>query len=128
MVWYFNSVTAIIAPMTSNGPVIRNIDTATATMAADRGRAKVYTFVCRKAYRLAYRSQRETRCDRARACAFALRGKLGDDGGIGDYVTKPKGRHWRTFERAMGRIDQAEDIVRGHAFLLLDNPNRVASR
>jgi hypothetical protein len=73
-----------------------------------------YTFACRKAYRLAYRSQRETPRDRALSGAFALRRKLGADGGIGDYVTKPKGMHWRTFERAMERIDRAEGIVDAH--------------
>jgi hypothetical protein len=83
-----------------------------------------YTFACRKAYRLGYRSQRETQCDRARSLAFALRGKLGDDGGIGDYVAKPKGMHWRTFERAMKRIDRAEDIVDGRMALLLARLNR----
>ena len=46
-----------------------------------------YTFACRKAYRLAYRSQREAPRDRAISRAFSLRRKLGDDGGIGDYVT-----------------------------------------
>jgi hypothetical protein len=46
----------------------------------------VCTFACRKAYRLAYRSQRETPRDRALSGAFALRRKLGADGGIGDYV------------------------------------------
>ena len=73
-----------------------------------------YTCACRKAYRLAYRSQRETPRDRALSGAFALRRKLGADGGAGDYVTKPKGMHWRTFERAMERIDWAEGIVDGH--------------
>ena len=70
--------------------------------------SEAYTFACRKAYRLAYRSQRETPRDRALSGAFALRRKLGADGGIGDYVTKPKGMHWRTFERVMERIDRAE--------------------
>jgi hypothetical protein len=87
-----------------------------------------YTFACRKAYRLAYRSQREAPRDRAISRAFSLRRKLGDDGGIGDYVTKPKGMHRRTFERAMGRIDRAEDIVDGHTVLLLDRLNRITSR
>ena len=87
-----------------------------------------YTFACRNAYRLAYRSQRETPRDRALSRAFALRRKLGDDGGIGDYVAKPKGMHWRTFERAMERIDRAEDIVDGHTVLLLDRLKRLASR
>ena len=67
-------------------------------------------------------------CDRAISRAFSLRRKLGDDGEIGDYVTKPKGMHRRTFERAMGKIDRAEGIVDGHAVLLLDRLNRVASR
>jgi hypothetical protein len=73
-----------------------------------------YTCACRKAYRLAYRSQRETPRDRAQSGAFALRRKLGADGGVGDYVTKPKGMHRRTFERARERIDRAEGIVDGH--------------
>jgi hypothetical protein len=58
-----------------------------------------YTCACRKAYRLTYRSQRETPRDRALSGAFALR---------------PKGMHRRTFERAMERIDRAEGIVDGH--------------
>src|SRR3984893_4236904 len=58
------------------------------------------TFACRKAYRLAYRSQRETACDRAISRAFSLRHKLGDDGAIGDYVTKPKGMHQRRLSNA----------------------------
>ena len=87
-----------------------------------------YTCAFRKAYRLAYRSQRETPPDRALSGAFALRRKLGADGGVGDYVTKPKGMHWRTFERAMERIDRAEGIVDGHTVLLLDRLNRITSR
>jgi hypothetical protein len=53
---------------------------------------------------------------------------VGADGGIGDYVAKPKGMHWRTFERAMERIDRAEGIVDGHTVLLLDRLNRITSR
>jgi hypothetical protein len=72
------------------------------------------TFACRKAYRLAYRSQRQTPPDRALSRALALRQKLGADGGVGDYVAKPKGMHRCTFERAMKRIDRAENIVEMH--------------
>jgi len=51
--------------------------------------------------------------------AFALRGKIGGQGGIGDYILKPKGMHWRTFERAMERVNGAEEIVEAHTALLL---------
>lgn len=87
-----------------------------------------YVFACRSAYRLAYRSQRETPRDRALSRAFALRRKLGADGGIGDYIAKPKGMHWRTFERALERVERAEDIVDMHTVLLLDRLKRVSSR
>lgn len=86
------------------------------------------TFACRNAYQLAYRSQRETARDRALSRAFALRRKLSDDGRIGAYISKPKGMHWRTFERAMEKIDRAEDIVETHAMLLLDRLKQVAAR
>jgi hypothetical protein len=49
-----------------------------------------FTFASRRAYRLAYASQREPAHYRALRRAFKLRGKLGAEGGIGDYVRKPK--------------------------------------
>src|SRR5262249_47098584 len=78
-----------------------------------------YTFASRQAHQLAYPSQRETPPDRALSRAFALRRKLGATGGTGAYIAKPKGMHWRTFERAMARIRRAEDIVDMHEALLL---------
>jgi hypothetical protein len=78
-----------------------------------------YTFACRKAYRLGYRSQRETPNDRALSRAFALRGKIGGKGRIGGYIEKPKGMHWRTFKRAKERIHGAEEIVEAHLTLQL---------
>jgi len=57
-------------------------------------------FACRHCYKLAYASQRETRDDRAARRADRIRDRLGWEAGIlnceGD---KPKGMHWRTFER-----------------------------
>jgi hypothetical protein len=76
-----------------------------------------YTFASRKAYRLAYRSQRETQRDRSLSRAFALRKKIGGEGGIGDYIPKPKGMHRSTFEGAMTRINAAEEIVDWHGDL-----------
>jgi hypothetical protein len=84
-----------------------------------------FTFASRRAYRLGYRSQRETPRDRSFSRAFALRGKIGGKGGIGDYVPKPKGMHQRTFERAMARINRAEEIVEAHSALLLERLRRA---
>jgi Mrr N-terminal domain len=83
-----------------------------------------YTFACRKAYRLGYRSQRETPSDRSLSRAFALRGKIGGEGGIGGYILKPKWMHRRTFERAMEKIYRAEEIVDRHCDLLLERLRR----
>ena len=79
-----------------------------------------FTFASRQAYRLAYACQREPAHDRALRRAFKLRGKLGVNGGIGDYVPKPKWMRWRTYERAMAKIDRAEEVVEEHTALLLD--------
>jgi hypothetical protein len=78
------------------------------------------TFSSRQAYRLAYACQREPSHERALRCAFKLRGKLGAEGGIGDYVAKPKWMRWRTYDRATARIDKAEEVVDAHTALLLD--------
>ena len=57
-------------------------------------------FACRHCYKLAYASQRESCDDRAARRAGRIRDRLGWQPGIlngeGD---KPKGMHWRTFER-----------------------------
>jgi hypothetical protein len=87
-----------------------------------------YTFACRKAYRLGYRSQRETPRDRSLSRAFALRNKVGGQGGIGDYILKPKGMHRRAFERAMERINAAAEIVEMHSDLLLDRLKEALDR
>jgi hypothetical protein len=73
-----------------------------------------FTFASRQAYRLAYRSQRESPHDRALGRAFKLRHKLGADGGIGDYVPKPKWMRWRTYDRKLEEIAAAEGVVNGH--------------
>ncbi len=74
-----------------------------------------YNFACRVAYQLGYLSQRQTPRDRALSHAYALRQRLGNNGVIGEYIFKPKGMHWRTFERLVTRIRKAEDLVQGHA-------------
>jgi hypothetical protein len=68
------------------------------------------TFASRKAYRLGYHSQRTTPSNRAIDRAFKLRRRLGADGGIGDYILKPKGMRWATFDREMMKVEKAEAV------------------
>ena len=57
-------------------------------------------FACRHCYRLAYPCQREIDDDRAARRADTIRRRLGWEPGIlNDEGGKPKGMHWRTFER-----------------------------
>ena len=75
-----------------------------------------YTFASRRAYRLGYPSQRESPRDRSITRAFKLRDRLSGEGGIGDYIPKPKWMRWRTYEREIARIGAAEGI--NNAYLL----------
>jgi hypothetical protein len=57
-------------------------------------------FACRHCHRLAYRSQSESAADRALRRASRIRDRLGwEPGIINPMGSKPKGMHWRTFER-----------------------------
>lgn len=57
-------------------------------------------FACRKCYDLAYASQREVGYDRSARRANKIRDRLGWEPGIlNGEGNKPKGMHWRTFER-----------------------------
>ena len=61
-------------------------------------------FACRHCHNLAYRSQREVDDDRAARRANTIRRRLGWDPGILNVDGwKPKGMHWRTFERLQAR-------------------------
>jgi hypothetical protein len=74
-----------------------------------------YTFASRQTYGLAYQSQRQTPYDRALGQAFKRRRRLGDhEGGIGDYLPKPKGMRWKTYDRQMARIEADEAIIDAH--------------
>jgi hypothetical protein len=79
-----------------------------------------FNFASRQAYGLAYPCQREQPHDRALRRAFKLRGKLGGTGGIESYIPKPKWMRWSSYDRAMARIDRAEEAVDAHTALLLD--------
>jgi hypothetical protein len=71
-------------------------------------------FTSRKAHHLAYHSQRQSPYDRALGRAFKLRRRLGSTAGIGDYIEKPKGMRWATFERSMEQIESAEAVCNAH--------------
>jgi hypothetical protein len=63
-------------------------------------------FACQHCHKLAYACQRETDDDRAMRRADTIRRRLGWEPGIlnGDGG-KPKGMHWRTFERLKAEHD-----------------------
>ena len=78
--------------------------------------AKLYLyspyFRCRRCCGLPYASQQETVLDRASRKARKLRRKLGNGGGIGDPIwKKPKGMHWRTFERLKVKVEEQDGIA-----------------
>jgi len=87
-----------------------------------------YTFASRQAYRLAYRSQRETPYDRALRRGFKLQAKLGGDGGIGDYIPKPKWMRWRTYDQKVEEICAAEEVVDAHLLGFLQKLERRIRR
>ncbi len=63
-------------------------------------------FACRRCHKLAYPSQRETTDGRARLRAERIREKLGWEPGIlNPGGMKPKGMHWKTFERLFGEYN-----------------------
>jgi hypothetical protein len=60
-------------------------------------------FLCRHCYRLPYTSQYETRLDRLYRKMRKLQDRIG-----GQYTRKPKGIHWRTWERLRDEAIEAE--------------------
>lgn len=63
-------------------------------------------FACRHCHRLAYQCQREQGDDRAVRRADSIRDRLGWQAGIANpRGGKPKGMHWRTFDRLSAEHD-----------------------
>lgn len=72
-------------------------------------------FACRHCYKLAYKSQRESESDRACRKADKIRDKLDWEPGIlnGEGL-KPKGMHWKTFERMLLQHEKFAYLTLSH--------------
>jgi hypothetical protein len=66
-------------------------------------------FLCRHCYDLSYESQRENQMHRALRRAQAIREKLGGSANMTKpFPEKPKGMHWKTYERLWWEHHEAE--------------------
>lgn len=82
-------------------------------------------FACRHCHRLAYACQRETVDDRAMRRADNIRERLGWPAGIANpNGGKPKGMHWRTFERLKAKHDSSVRVVLAGMTKWIDLTNR----
>ena len=68
---------------------------------------------CRKCYRLAYPVENKTRSDRAIDGAFKINDRLKFKGDISCLGDKPKGMHWKTFNRLIEKRDDYSAIFWG---------------
>ena len=76
-------------------------------------------FLCRHCYRLPYTSQGEDYPDRMQRRADKIGLKLDPDGLDDDYYYKPKGMHWKTFNRLISTNNRLQEAIeRGFLFKL----------
>src|SRR5262245_20314249 len=75
-------------------------------------------FWSRRAYRLRYASQRETKYDRALRRARKLYLRLGGDPADDEYPEKPKRMRWTTYNRLMDKLVAADDVADERLILL----------
>ena len=72
----------------------------------------------RRAYRLAYASQRETEYDGALRRARKLYLRLGGDPADDEYPDKPKRMRWTTYNLLMDKLAAADDVADERLVLL----------
>jgi hypothetical protein len=66
-------------------------------------------FRCRRCHGLKYETQYEPAFARAATRALKIRERLGSKGGIDDlFPAKPKGMHWKTYERLRDEAERLE--------------------
>ena len=97
--------------------------------------AKLYSFgvfACRHCLRLNYRCQQVKKRDVASDRSFKLRHALGCEEGFlsvpAECIPKPKGMHWRTFDRKIERLKTVDARALGDAIAILDSFERRLGR
>ncbi|GAB3471305.1 hypothetical protein [Azotobacter salinestris] len=93
--------------------------------------AKLYlqsVFACRHCLRLNYASQQANKRDRASERSLELRRALGCREGFlirpAELIRKPKGMHWRTFERKIEQLKQVDARALAEARAMLASIER----
>lgn len=77
-------------------------------------------FRCRKCHGLPYSSQMESNSDRASRKANKLRKRLGgEEGALNPIPSRPKGMHYKTYDRIVSQITEAEEAVFAELAVLL---------
>jgi hypothetical protein len=86
-------------------------------------------FLCRHCYRLAYASQREDSYDRASRRANNIRMRLGGElGTAAPFPDRPKGMHYKTYERLKSAALNAEILAEEQLIILLARMQRSDRR
>ena len=85
-------------------------------------------FRSRRAYRLAYASQREAVHDRAMRREDKLRRRLGDDPMDGHYPEKPLRMRWATYDRLLDKLIAANRILDERMLKFVERLGRRTSR
>jgi hypothetical protein len=91
-----------------SGGIQRTIKVRWTSPSSDLSTACVGRPTCRHCYGLAYESQQEPRHQRGLGKAQKIRMQLGGSQNMFEpFPDKPKGMHWRTYDRRRGAYDVA---------------------